>query len=164
MGISRCPAPSLAPKPQPLIPPATQTLKSHIWQIRTPPYPPGAASRGSLGWRPPRYLRYTGPICIGVLLCCVAPCFALVSLRWGGTSIETRTQDHVTGIFLQGSPTNPRLSKIRRKTERTLCKNSVKKISRGGPLLKHLPQTRASTHNYQTRNAIITKQNWKITP
>ena len=34
-----------------------------------------------------------------------------------------------------------------------LCVKVLKKISRGGPLMKHLPQTRACSHNYQTRNA-----------
>ena len=34
-----------------------------------------------------------------------------------------------------------------------LCVKTLEKISRGGPLVKHLPMTRQRMHNYQTRCA-----------
>ena len=43
----------------------------------------------------------------------------------------------------------PRLDERRSK----LCEKTLKKILKGGPLSKHLPRTRNSVHDHQTRNA-----------
>ena len=77
----------------------------------------------------------------------MASCTTLLPLTGVRTYTEMYTQNHSTCVFLLRSPSIPKFKNIRRETWR-LCVKTLEKISKGGPLIKHLPMSRQRMHHY----------------
>ena len=99
------------------------------------------------------YLYCPDTIFTRILLCCMASCSTFLPLTGMGTYTETCSLKIIVPALSHLEALQALNLRTLDERRNELCVKTLKKISRGGPLVKHLPMTSQHTRPYQTRGA-----------